>query len=75
MACYEMVRYIKNLCRNNQMRDVSIEEVSAEDPETYVRGLLRGRQVELTTSRAPDGSVTVYASCDGLIQEFVFTPV
>lgn len=74
MAEYEMVREIKNLCRNNQMRDVYFEEVACADPVEYVRGRLKGN-VELSAERGPDGTVTVHASCDGLIQKFVFTPI
>lgn len=75
MAEYEMVREIQNLCRNNQMRDVFFEEVETEDPVAYVQGLLQGRQVELTAQSRPDGGITVFASCDGLTQKFVFTPI
>ncbi len=75
MAEYEMVREIQNLCRNNQMRDVFFEEVETEDPIAYVRSLLRGKQVELSTQTRPDGSITVFANCDGLTQKFVFTPI
>ena len=32
MAAYEVVREIQNLCRNNQMRDVFIDEVETDDP-------------------------------------------
>ena len=42
---YEMVREILNSCPNNQMRDVSFQEVDTDDPEAYVREMLRdGRQ-------------------------------
>lgn len=75
MAEYELVREIQNLCRNNQMRDVSFEEVECADPESYVRQLLRGKNVELSTDAREDGSVTVYASCDGLTQKFTFSPI
>ena len=75
MPEYEMVRHIKNLCPNNQMRDVLIDEVETEDPESYVRGMLRGREVELSADRRADGTLTIHACCDGLIQEFVFTPI
>lgn len=75
MAEYELVREIKNLCRNNQMRDVFFEEVECDDPESYVRQLLRGKTVELSTERGSGGMVTVHATCDGLIQKFVFTPL
>ena len=75
MAEYELVREIQNLCRNNQMRDVFFEEVETENPEDYVRRRLAGKTVELTADRRADGTVTVYASCDGLIQKFIFTPI
>lgn len=75
MAEYELVREIKNLCRNNQMRDVFFEEVECDDPETYISNLLKGKALEISSEAGADGSVTVYASVDGLIQKFVFTPL
>lgn len=72
---YEMVREIKNFCKNNQMRDVFFEEVETDDPESYVRSLLKGKIVEISADRQADGSVTIHAVCDGLLQQFVFTPV
>ena len=47
---YEMVREIKNLCPNNQMRDVFITEVETDDPEQYVKDFLQGKAVEVSTS-------------------------
>ena len=75
MAQYELVREIQNLCRNNQMRDVFFEEVETADPEAYVRAALKGKNVELSSDAREDGSVTVYASCDGLTQKFIFSPI
>ena len=75
MAEYEVVREIKNCCKNNQMRDVFFEEVETEDPVAYVRSLLRGKDVELSREDGPGGAVTVHAVCDGLIQRFLFTPL
>lgn len=72
---YEMVREIKNLCPNNQMRDIFFDEVETGDPESYVRSLLRGKTVELSTEYGESGMVTIHATCDGLIQKFVFTPI
>ena len=72
---YEMVREIKNLCPNNQMRDIFFHEVETDDPEAYVRDFLKGKAVEVTTERGIGGTVTVHATCDGLIQKFVFTPL
>ena len=75
MTQYEMVREIKNLCPNNQMRDIFFDEVETDDPEDYVRNYLKGKAVEIRSERGADGRVTVYATCDGLIQQFVFTPI
>ncbi len=75
MAEYELVHEIKNLCRNNQMRDVFFEEVECADPEEYVRNRLKGKEIEISKEEAGDGTVTVHVSADGLIQKFVFTPV
>ncbi len=75
MAQYELVREIQNLCRNNQMRDIFFEEVECDDPEDYVRSIVKGENITLSTDMGAQGSVTVYASVDGLTQKFVFTPI
>lgn len=75
MAEYELVREIKNLCRNNQMRDVFFEEVECDSPTDYVHGLLKGKNVEIASEQNADGAVTIHAVVDGLIQKFVFTPI
>ena len=75
MACYELVREIPNLCPNNQMRDVFFEEVETDDPEGYVRKLLKKSRVEISADKKADGSVTVFAVADGMTQKFIFTPI
>ena len=75
MVQYELVREIQNLCRNNQMRDVFFQEIETDSPMEYVRSLLSSSDPELSEDRKSDGSVTVYASCDGLTQKFIFTPI
>lgn len=75
MAEYELDHEIKNLCRNNQMRDIFFEEVACDDPETYLRNRLRGKEIELTTEAGENGTVTIHAVVDSLIQKFVFTPI
>ena len=75
MAEYEMVREIKNLSPNNQMRDIFFEEVETDDPVTYVKEFLKGKAVSVSAQNGEAGVVTVYADCDGLIQKFIFTPV
>lgn len=72
---YEMVRQIKNLCPNNQMRDIFFDEVETDDPAEYVRQFLQGKALDISVDLGVNGAVTVYATCDGLIQEFVFTPI
>ena len=75
MAEYELVHEIKNLCRNNQMRDIFFDEVECDSPEDYVREMLSGKVIDLSVEPGPDGQVTVHVSVDGLIQKFVFTPI
>ena len=75
MAEYELVQEIQNLCPNNQMRDIFFSEIETNDPVGYVRDLLKGKNVEISSESGVGGAVTVYASCDGLIQKFVFTPI
>ena len=75
MREYEMVREIQNLCPNNQMRDIFFDEVETDDPVAYVQTVLHGKAVGISEDRRDDGTVTVYCSCDGLTQKFVFTPI
>lgn len=75
MAEYELVREIKNLCKNNQMRDVLIEEIETDDPVAYVRSMLKGENIEITTDCRADGSMIVDTVCDGLMQTFSFTQI
>ena len=72
---YELVHEIKNLCRNNQMRDIFFEEVECDDPEAYLRSRLQGKDVELSVEEGANGAVTIHAVVDGLMQKFVFTPI
>ena len=75
MAEYELVREIQNLCPNNQMRDIFFDEVETDDPVAYVRAFLHGKAVDLIADQLESGAVTVYCSCDGLTQKFIFTPI
>ena len=75
MMEYEMVREIKNLCPNNQMRDIFFQEVQTDDPVAYVRDFLKGKAVDVSAEQTNEGVITVYADCDGLMQKFIFTPI
>ena len=71
---YELVREIQNHCPNNQMRDIFFDEIQTDDPESYVRAFLQNKAEDVTVVKGIGGAVTVYATCDGLKQKFVFTP-
>ena len=75
MAEYEMVREIQNQCPNNQMRDIFFDEVETDDPEEYVRQFLKGQAQTVTSTCNADGRVTVFATCNGITEKFVFTPI
>ena len=73
MKTYEVVREIPNSCKNNQMRDVFIKEVSCGDPEQYVRGLFSGQQCEFDVQRGENGDATVFVRTGDIYQKFLFT--
>ena len=75
MTEYELVSEIKNLCPNNQMRDIFFEEIACDDPEMYLRHRIKGTIEELTREDGPDGQITIHLSVDGLIQKYIFTPI
>ena len=72
---YELVHEIKNLCPNNQMRDIFFEEIECDDPEVYLRCRLAGKQLELSREDGANGTVTIHAVVDGMMEKFVFTPI
>ena len=75
MKEYEVVREIQNLCGNNQMRDVFFEEIETDDPESWVRNLLKDKEVELTVDIPAPGKVNIFAVTAGLTQKFLFTEI
>lgn len=72
---YELVHEIKNLCRNNQMRDIFFEEIECDSPERWLRQKFAGKVIDLTVEEGTNGAVTIHAVVDGLMQKFVFTPI
>ena len=75
MAEYELVHEIQNLCRNNQMRDVYFEEVTCDDPETYVRSRLKGKDIQVDVDVTAPDTVTIHTSADGMLEKFIFTRI
>ncbi len=71
---YEIVHEIFNLCKNNQMRDVFIQEREVEDPATYVRENCRGEDVEIEETLLPNGTRIFDVRVSGMRQRYTFTP-
>ena len=66
---------VQNLCGNNQMRDVFFAEIETDDPVSWVRGFLKGKDVELTVDEKENGDLTVYAVSGGVSQKFLMTRI
>ena len=75
MKEYELVHEIKNSCPNNQMRDIFFDEIECENPESWLRQKLAGRNAEFTIEAGNGGTVTIYALVDGMTEKYVFTPI
>lgn len=72
---YEIIREIFNQCSNNQMRDVFIEEKEVDDPESYVKSLLKGKEVKIEKNTDASGVITFDCDIAGLLQRFTFTEI
>ncbi|MCF0142010.1 MAG: hypothetical protein HUJ75_01385 [Parasporobacterium sp.] len=71
---YELIREIFNKCSGNQMRDVFISDVETDDPEAYIRDLLKGQDVKISRTENTGGSIVFDVDIAGLMQRFTFTP-
>ena len=71
---YELIREIYNKCSGNQMRDVFISNPETDDPEMFVRDMLKGKEVQIEREDLPDGTVVIDAVVAGLEQRFTFSP-
>ena len=75
MNQYEVVRAIENQCANNQTRDIFFEDVETADPVTYVRNLVKDRQVAITVERPGPDRINVFVNASGMTQKFLFTEI
>ena len=75
MKQYEVVREIENQCANNQMRDIFFDEVETDDPVSYVRNLVKDRQVEITVDQPAPDRINVFVNASGMTQKFLFTEI
>ncbi len=75
MKKYEVVREIFNSCKGNQMRDVDMQEVMAEDPEEVMAKYRIGKDIEESKTVMSNGDVIYNITIDGLSQRFSFTEI
>ena len=75
MQSYEVVREVENQCANNQMRDILVEEIETDDPVGWLRGFVKGRDVEMSVDKKENGDLTVFVTSGGVTQKFLFTKI
>lgn len=75
MKTYEAVWEIFNLCSNNQMRDVFIEELELEDPEIYVCNKFQDKDFTYDKTILPDGSIVFDIMTTDIKQRYTFTEI
>ena len=74
---YETVWEIFNLCANNQMRDVFIEEIELDEDklEDYIRGKIKDQELTMERTDMPDGSIIFDIAATGIKERFSFTEI
>lgn len=75
MKEYEVVYEIFNECANNQMRDVFFEEVMIDDPESYIRGRHKDKELKMEQQILEDGTIVYDVESSGLMQRYTFTEI
>ena len=73
MKTYEAVLEIFNQCPNNQMRDVFIEEIETDDPETYIRDKFKDKEMTYEKTVRPDGTMVFDIITSGIHQRYTFS--
>ena len=73
MAEYELCCEIFNNCSNNQMRDVSFEEVEVADTDAYIRETEPRAAVEKEI--LSNGTIIYNTDTAGLRKRYSFTPI
>lgn len=75
MKWYETVWEIFNLCANNQMRDVFIEEMQLEDTDEFVKNKFKGREVSIDKTIQEDGTIIYDILASGIHERYSFTEI
>lgn len=70
---YETIWEIFNKCPNNQMRDVFIEEIETDDPETYIRDKFKDKEMTYEKTVRPDGTMVFDIITSGIHQRYTFS--
>lgn len=73
MKEYEVIWEIFNKCPRNQMRDVFVEEIQIDDPETYIRNKFEGKEVSYEKKVLKDGTIIFDIQTSGIQQRCSFT--
>ena len=73
MKTYEAFWEIFNQCTNNQMRDVFIEEIETDDPETYIRDKFKDKEMTYEKTVCPDGTMVFDIITSGIHQRYTFS--
>lgn len=75
MKEYEAVREIFNLCSNNQMRDVYVEEITCDDLDAYIQNKFKGKEVTWEKTVREDGTVIYDIMTSQIKQRYSFTEI
>lgn len=75
MKEYEAVREIFNLCSNNQMRDVFVEEITCDDLDAYIKNKFKGKEVSWEKTVEKDGTVIYDIMTSQIKQRYSFTEI
>ena len=74
MTSYEVVWEVINLCPNNQMRDVFIDEVSTSDTDEFIRNKFKDKDIHFDKTVQPDGTIIYDITATGMHERYSFTP-
>lgn len=73
MKNYEAIREIFNQCPNNQMRDVFIEEIETDDPDSYVLSQFKDKEITWDKIVREDGTIVYDIMTAGIHQRYTLS--
>ena len=75
MKSYETVWEIFNLCANNQMRDVFIDEIETDDTDAYVRNKFKDKQITFEKTVLENGTIIYDINASWIKERHSFTEI